>query len=51
MATIVTAYFNIPKSKANHATYIEWMQNMLIIQNRMIIFCDEFSVHVTGTKS
>ncbi len=46
MATIVTAYFNIPKSKANHATYIEWMQNMLIIQNRMIIFCDESSAEL-----
>ena len=40
MATIVTAYFNIPKSKANHETYKGWMKNMLAIQNRMIIFCD-----------
>ena len=39
MATIVTAYFNIPKSKANHETYTRWMKNMLAIQNRMIIFC------------
>ena len=39
MATIVTAYFNIPKSKANHETYTGWMKNMLAIQNRMIIFC------------
>ncbi len=46
MATIVTAYFNIPKSKANHATYIQWMQNMLVIQNRMIIFCDESSAEL-----
>jgi hypothetical protein len=43
MATIVTAYFNIPKSKANHATYMGWMKNMLAIQNRMIIFCDASS--------
>jgi hypothetical protein len=40
MATIVTAYFNIPKSKANHETYARWMKNMLAMQNRMIIFCD-----------
>lgn len=43
MATIVTAYFNIPKSKANHETYVKWMKNMLAIQNRMIIFCDASS--------
>jgi len=43
MATIVTAYFNIPKSKANHETYVGWMKNMLSIQNRMIIFCDASS--------
>jgi hypothetical protein len=43
MATIVTAYFNIPKSKANHETYARWMKNMLAIQNRMIIFCDAAS--------
>jgi hypothetical protein len=43
MATIVTAYFNIPKSKANHETYQVWMENMLAIQNRMIIFCDASS--------
>ena len=41
--TIVTAYFNLPKSKANHDTYTEWMQNMLIINNPMIIFCDPSS--------
>ena len=43
MATIVTAYFNIPKSKANHKTYKGWMKNMLSIQNRMVIFCDTSS--------
>jgi hypothetical protein len=43
MATIVTAYFNIPKSKANHETYKGWMKNMLAIQNRMIVFCDAAS--------
>ena len=46
MATIVTAYFNIPKSKANHETYALWMQNMLAIQNRMIVFCDASSVEL-----
>lgn len=46
MATIVTAYFNIPKSKANHETYVEWMKNMLAIQNRIIIFCDASSVNL-----
>ena len=46
MATIVTAYFNIPKSKANHETYVLWMQNMLAIQNRMIVFCDASSVQL-----
>jgi hypothetical protein len=46
MATIVTAYFNIPKSKANHETYKGWMKNMLAIQNRMIIFCDASSVEL-----
>jgi hypothetical protein len=46
MATIVTAYFNIPKSKANHETYKGWMKNMLTIQNRMIIFCDASSVQL-----
>ena len=43
MATIVTAYFNIPKSKANHETYAGWTKNMLAIENRMIIFCDASS--------
>jgi len=42
----VTAYFNIPKSKANHETYKGWMENMLAIQNRMIIFCDASSVEL-----
>ncbi len=46
MATVVTAYFNIPKSKANHETYKGWMKNMLAIQNRMIIFCDKSSVEL-----
>ena len=44
MATVVTAYFNIPKSKANHETYVGWMKNMLAIQNRMVIFCDASSM-------
>jgi len=43
MATIVTAYFNLEKSKASHETYVDWMQNMLIIDNPMIIFCERES--------
>ena len=43
MTTIVTAYFQLPKSKASHSTYVKWMQNMLKIQNPMVIFCDEQS--------
>ena len=42
--TIVTAYFKLPKSKQPHSTYIEWMQNMLMIQSPMLIFCDEESL-------
>jgi hypothetical protein len=43
-ATIVTAYFKLEKSKASHAKYLDWMRNMLIIDNPMVIFCDESSV-------
>jgi len=43
MTTIVTAYFQLPKAKASHAKYVEWMKNMLKIQNPMVIFCDEQS--------
>ena len=42
----MTAYFNIPKSKANHETYVGWMKNMLAIQNRMVIFCDASSMEL-----
>lgn len=42
-ATIVTAYFKLEKSKASHAKYLVWMRNMLIIDNPMVIFCDEQS--------
>ncbi len=38
--TIVTAYFQLKMSKANHATYAGWMRNMLAINNPMVIFCD-----------
>jgi hypothetical protein len=41
--TIVTAYFKLPQSKASHEKYSEWMQNMLLIECPMIIFCDEIS--------
>jgi hypothetical protein len=44
MATIVTSYFHLEKSKATHETYLEWMKNMLIINNPMVIFCDEENV-------
>ena len=42
--TIVTAYFKLPKAKQPHSKYIEWMQNMLMIQAPMLIFCDEESL-------
>jgi hypothetical protein len=41
---IVTAYFKLHQSKANHEQYMKWMQNMLIIDSPMVIFCDESSV-------
>jgi hypothetical protein len=43
MTTIVTAYFQLKISKASHNTYIQWMKNMLDINNPMIIFCDSQS--------
>lgn len=43
MATIVTAYFHLPYAKKPHSTYCVWMQNMLIIDNPMVIFCDKES--------
>lgn len=49
-ATIVTAYFNLTKSKASHDQYMDWMTNMLCIQNRMIIFCDENSIELIQSK-
>jgi hypothetical protein len=36
-ATIVTAYFEFP-SKHSSSDYVEWMQNMLSLQDPMIIF-------------
>jgi hypothetical protein len=39
-STIVTAYFQLPISKASHETYVSWMKNMLVINNPMVIFCD-----------
>jgi hypothetical protein len=44
MTTIVTAYFKLPLAKASHDTYVQWMQNMLAIDNPMVIFCDAESV-------
>jgi len=41
--TIVTAYFQLPTAKKSHAQYVQWMQNMLIIQTPMVIFSDEAS--------
>jgi len=43
MTTIVTSYFQLNQSKASHLQYIEWMKNMLMIDNPMVIFCDEKS--------
>lgn len=43
LATIVTGYFQLKISKASHTTYAEWMRNMLVIDNPMVIFCDEQS--------
>jgi hypothetical protein len=40
MSTIVTAYFKLTKSKANHETYSMWMKNMLDINNNMVVFCE-----------
>jgi len=44
--TIVTAYFRLPKSKASHEKYDEWMSNMLMNSNPMVIFCDEGSKEI-----
>lgn len=46
MATIVSCYFKLNKSKVSHEKYLQWMQNMLIIDNPMIIFCDLSSSHI-----
>jgi hypothetical protein len=42
-ATIVTGYFKLNISKASHSKYTEWIKNMLINNNPMIIFCDKSS--------
>ena len=42
-ATIVTGYFKLNISKASSSKYTEWMTNMLINDNPMIIFCDKSS--------
>jgi hypothetical protein len=42
-STIVTGYFALDISKASDTKYKEWMRNMLIIDNFMIIFCDKYS--------
>jgi hypothetical protein len=42
-ATLVTAYFRLPKSKATPEKYNAWMTNMLANPNPMVIFCDETS--------
>lgn len=47
--TIVTAYFKLHQSKANHSKYLEWMQNMLIIDSPMVIFCDELSMPIISS--
>ena len=45
-ATIVSAYFKLEKSKASHIKYLLWMKNMLIIDNPMVIFCDDASQYL-----
>jgi hypothetical protein len=40
-STIVTGYFKLNVSKASDSKYKEWMKNMLIIDNPMVIFCDK----------
>lgn len=49
-ATIVTSYFKLNISKASHETYSEWMKNMLVIDNPMVIFCDESSRQFIETQ-
>ena len=46
MTTIVTGYFALNISKKDHDTYLEWMQNMLMINNEMVIFCDSKSYDI-----
>jgi hypothetical protein len=46
MATIVTGYFQLEKSKASHGIYLTWMKNMLAMNNPMIIFCDEKNIDI-----
>lgn len=46
MATIVTGYFQLERSKASHEIYRGWMQNMLAIKNPMIIFCDSQNIEM-----
>ena len=41
--TIVTSYFQLQKSKASHEKYAQWMKNMLVINNQMVIYCDKSS--------
>jgi len=43
LSTIVTGYFKLNISKSSDTIYKEWMKNMLIIDNPMIIFCDNES--------
>ena len=38
-STLITAYYNI-KSKHSHEQYVEWMSNMLTLQDCMVIFTD-----------
>jgi Bacterial protein of unknown function (HtrL_YibB) len=49
MATIVTAYFKLAQSKASHEKYVNWMQNMLAIDNPMVIFCEKDCVNLIKT--
>ena len=38
-STMITAYYNI-QSKHSHEQYVEWMSNMLTVQDCLVIFTD-----------
>ena len=38
-STMITAYYNI-QSKHSHEQYVEWMSNLLTVQDCLVIFTD-----------